>query len=259
MNKKNLSIGLLAVLLFYTVDALAVPHRQKAGHGTSGNHQAHAKAQKNTGHPFIVAIDAGHGGKDTGAIGPTGLMEKNVAYSISRHLVNMLDKDKSIKPVMVRHGDKFIGLQQRSAIARDAGADLLVSIHADAFRDDGVKGSSVFTLLNPKGRGGQSAATRKASHRAATKMLGELRNLQVLHCRQVKRARYAVLRTQGVPSMLIETGFITNPQEEMKLATLKHQEKIAQSIYNGVRAYARTAKPTAIKLSKFKHVMVASR
>jgi N-acetylmuramoyl-L-alanine amidase len=241
MLMNNLIACLVAVLLLNEADAMAL-------------------SPKHTAHQFIVAIDAGHGGKDTGAIGPRGTFEKQVVYAISRKLEHLIDKDRNMTPVMVRRGDTFIGLKRRAEIARDAGADLFVSLHADASSDDDAKGSSVFTLLNRrKGRVGPTAATRKASNRAAVKILGELRNQQYLHCRQVKRARFAVLKSSNVPSMLIETGFITNPQEENKLASRSHQENLAQSIYAGIRAYARTAKPKSTKSARFRHVILASR
>jgi N-acetylmuramoyl-L-alanine amidase len=298
MSMNRLIACLIAVVLFNSASVMAHPPRHKGHHpaaavhpsysekraaATDAHHAAHAfarasqtyaqavfrhaAASKGRGaeqptrrNPFIVAIDAGHGGKDTGAIGPNGIFEKNVVYAISRQLEQLIDTDANMKPVMVRRGDTFIGLQRRAQIARDAGADLFVSLHADAFHDDGARGSAVFTLPNHgKGHGGNSASTRKASNRAAVKILGELRKGQYLHCRQVKRARYAVLKSPDVPSMLIETGFITNPLEEGKLASHAHQEKLAHSIYNGIRAYARTAKPKPAHHARSKAVLVAAR
>jgi N-acetylmuramoyl-L-alanine amidase len=298
MSMNSLMACLIAVVLFYSANVMAYSPGHK-GHGPSASvHHSRLKKQTDSAgvhqsaqgfasanqtyaqavyrhaagikggdsgkpmhrHPFIVAIDAGHGGKDTGAIGPKGIYEKNVVYAISRQLEQLIDTDANMRPVMVRRGDTFIGLQRRAKIARDAGADLFVSLHADAFHDDGARGSAVYTLLNHgKGHGSNSASTRKASNRAAVKILGELRKQQYLHCRQVKRARYAVLKSPDVPSMLIETGFITNPQEEGKLASHSHQEKLAHSIYNGIRAYARTAKPKHANPSRSRAVIVASR
>ena len=255
---KNTIIACLAVIFsMNAVNAMAVSHRHKLHHSSPGTHAIDRQAK--APHSFVVAIDAGHGGKDVGAIGPNGTYEKQVVYAISRKLENLIQQDANMKPVLVRKGDAFIGLQRRSEIARDAKADLFVSIHADAYQDGAVKGSSVFTLLNRKGRNGPSASTRKASNRAAAKILGEFRSQQHLHCRQVKRARYAVLKSPDVPSMLIETGFITNPLEERKLASHSHQEKLAHSIYNGIRAYARTASPKSAKPARFRHVILASR
>jgi len=260
---------LIALLCLNSADVLAHSHKHRThnlSHKTHETHRSHgtklahsSNRQTLKRHPFVVAIDAGHGGKDTGAIGPSGVYEKQVAYAISRKLQQLIDKDETMQPVMVRNGDRFIGLQERGVIARKAGADLFVSVHADAFRDDDAKGSSVYTLLNRKGRSGPTASTRKASNRAAAKILSELRSQQPLHCRHVKRAGYAVLKTPGIPSMLIETGFITNPIEEKKLASKAHQEKLAHSIYNGIRAYARTARPRVVKHAKPRHVMLASK
>ena len=289
MSMNSLIACLIAVVLFNSANAMAYSPRHKGHHPSASVHNSSPKKLAAAAHAhhsaqgfasasrtyaqavyrhaagrmggdsvkpkrrrtFIVAIDAGHGGKDTGAIGPNGIFEKNVVYAISRQLKHLLDTDANMTPVMVRRGDTFIGLKRRAEIARDAGADLFVSLHADAFHDDGARGSAVYTLLNHgKGHGGNSASTRKASNRAAVKILGELRKQQYLHCRQVKRARYAVLKSPDVPSMLIETGFITNPTEEGKLASHSHQEKLAHSIYNGIRAYARTAKPKPAKSSR---------
>jgi len=257
MLKNTIIACLAAIFSMNAVNAMAVSHRHKPHHSPRGTHATDRQAK--APHSFVVAIDAGHGGKDVGAIGPNGTYEKQVVYAISRKLENLIRQDANMKPVLVRKGDAFIGLQRRAEIAHDAKADLFVSIHADAYQDGAVKGSSVFTLLNRKGRNGPSASTRKASNRAAAKILGEFRSQQHLHCRQVKRARYAVLKSPDVPSMLIETGFITNPLEERKLASHSHQEKLAHSIYNGIRAYARTASPKSAKPARFRHVILASR
>ena len=272
MLKNTILACLAAVLSLCSVEGMAQSHNHHSHHSTHRASTKHERKQSPARHvviqsktkdasrpPFVVAIDAGHGGKDVGAIGPRGTYEKQVVYSISRQLERMIDKDSTMLPVMVRKGDRFIGLGQRSAIARHAGADLFVSLHADAFHDDDVQGSSVYTLLNRKGRSGPNASTRKASNRAAAKILGELRSQQPLHCPHVKRARYAVLRTPGVPSMLIETGFITNPLDEKKLANPTHQQKIARSIYHGIQAYARTARPKLAKPARTRNMMVASR
>ncbi len=203
---------------------------------------------------YVIAIDAGHGGKDTGAIGPNGTLEKNVVYGIACKLTDLIRAEHDMRPVMVRRGDKFIGLRRRREIARAAHADLFISVHADAYADEGARGSSVFTLARHRAMFGPELAdvsrhTLKASVRAARKVLGELRKKQHLHYRQVQKARFAVLKSPDVPSMLIETGFISNPEEELRLANRRHQERIARSIFYGVRSYLppRLAEPPAVR------------
>jgi len=209
---------------------------------------------------FVVAIDAGHGGRDTGAIGHFGTLEKQVVYSIARKLENFIRSDSHLQPVMVRRGDRFVGLSQRTDIARNAGADLLVSLHADAFRRGDAKGFSVFTLAHRGIRQDRlSASARKASNRAAVKVIRELRKQEPPHCRQVKKARFAVLKSQTVPSMLIETGFISNPQEEKKLASQPYQQKLAHSIYQGIREYSKAVARVRSKPLRSRKVVLASR
>ncbi|MFZ4703244.1 MAG: N-acetylmuramoyl-L-alanine amidase family protein, partial [Candidatus Methylumidiphilus sp.] len=175
MLKNTIIACLAAIFSMNGINAMAVSHRHKLHHSSPGIHATDRQAK--APHSFVVAIDAGHGGKDVGAIGPNGTYEKQVVYAISRKLENLIRQDANMKPVLVRKGDAFIGLQRRAEIAHDAGADLFVSIHADAFHDEGANGSAVFTLLN-RGRGhsGPSASTRKASNRAAAKILGEFRS-----------------------------------------------------------------------------------
>ena len=275
MIKHCLIALLISMFWSYCTDAMANASRHKGHHATGSSHlMAHStsshRASKTHHHAsaaqaptadrqaFIVAIDAGHGGKDTGAIGPSGTYEKQVAYAISRKLARLIDQDPTMTPVVVRKGDTFIGLKRRAEIARDARADLFVSLHADAYRDADAKGSSVFTLLNRgKVPGVPPASTRKASNNAAGKILTALRSQQHLHCRQVKKAGYAVLRSPDVPSMLIETGFISNPQDEQKLANPAHQESLARSIYHGIQAYAQSARHRG--KTSARHVTLASR
>ncbi len=188
---------------------------------------------------FIVAIDAGHGGKDTGAIGPKGTYEKDVVYAISRKLADMIRAEPDMRAVMVRRGDRFVGLRRRREIAQAAHADLFVSLHADAHVGEAASGSSVFTLAR---RTDSALAdvpphTRMASVQAARKVLGELRKKYHLHFHRVQKARFMVLKSPDVPSILVETGFISNPEEELKLASRLHQERIARSIFYGIRSF----------------------
>lgn len=197
--------------------------------------------------PRIVAIDAGHGGKDTGAVGPGGTQEKQVTYAIARKLESLVRAKPGMKPAMVRRGDTFISLQRRTELARLAGADLFLSIHADAYADARAKGSSVFVHAPRRVEYARGAKGLSESRRAAGKVLSELRKRHELHYHHVQRASFVVLKTRDMPSMLVETGFISNPEEERKLASPAYQEKIARGIYNGVCAYFQAIRPVDVR------------
>lgn len=226
-------------------------------------------AAKNT---FIVAIDAGHGGEDPGAVGRCGTREKDVVLCISRYLKELIDKEPNMKAVLIRSGDYYVGLGQRVLRARKQKADLFVSIHADAVQDKRAEGASVFTLSE---RGASSAAARwlaerenrsdlvggvslknknkvlasvlldlsqsaskEESHTAARHILRSLGKMASLHCGQVEKAGFAVLKAPDIPSLLVETGFISHPPTERKLRTPEYQRRIATSILHGIRQYA---------------------
>lgn len=200
----------------------------------------------------IIAIDAGHGGKDTGAVGAHGTQEKTVALAIARKLAAFLRAEPGFRPLLVRKNDRYIGLRQRAAIARQGDADLLLSVHADAAANPKASGSSVYTLKRPSG----TAAA--ASQRAAHQILGELRKRQPVHYPQVESARFAVLKSPDLPSVLIETGYLSNPSEELKLASPAHQEKVARAIFNGVKAYFYAVKPVrGLGVGKGKVILAA--
>jgi len=219
----------------------------------------------------VIAIDAGHGGKDTGAIGPGGTLEKNVVFAVARRLEALIRAEPGMRPVMVRHGDQFIDLRQRADLARRARADLFVSIHADAYVNAEAKGSSVFTL-SPHGASNVAArwladranaadlvggvklrdkdkllasvlldlsqgATQESSDRAALRILGELEKNHHLHHRDVQKAGFVVLMSPDMPSLLVETAFISNPREEQSLRSAQHQDRLARSIFAGIRRH----------------------
>ncbi len=218
-----------------------------------------------------IAIDAGHGGEDPGAIGRRGTYEKDVTLAIARKLKALVDADPKMRAVMIRDGDYYIKLSKRVKTARDARADLFVSIHADAFRKSHARGSSVYALSE---RGATSAAARllaakeneadliggvnidvedamlkqvlidmtqtntiNESLKLAKNVLGELGTINKLHKPHVEQAGFAVLKAPDIPSILVETAFLTNPQEERKLRNSKYQRKFAQSILEGIRKY----------------------
>lgn len=225
---------------------------------------------------MIVAIDAGHGGEDPGAIGPGGTYEKVVTLAIARELEKRINDMPGMQAVMIRTGDYFIPLQARYQRARAAGADLFLSIHADSFRDFRVRGSSVY-ILSRTGASSQAArmlaerenradlvggvpldqaddmlssvlldlsqsAALEYSENAAEKLLQNLGSVGRVHRRNVERANFVVLRAPDVPSVLIEVGFISNPRDERDLNTPAHRRQIAGAIAGGVRDhFMRTA------------------
>ncbi|MEI7368524.1 N-acetylmuramoyl-L-alanine amidase AmiB [Pectobacterium colocasium] len=226
----------------------------------------------------VVAIDAGHGGQDPGAIGTNGLREKNVTIAIARKLQVLLNNDPAFKGVLTRDGDYFISVMGRSDVARKQGANLLVSIHADAAPNRNAKGASVWVLSNRRANsemanwleqhekqsellGGagdllanssadpylsqavldlQFGHSQRVGYDVATKVLRELQRVGGLHKRRPEHASLGVLRSPDIPSLLVETGFITNVSEERLLGSNDYQEKIANAIYQGLRGYFQT-------------------
>jgi len=223
---------------------------------------------------LIVAIDAGHGGDDPGALGPYGIREKTVVLAIAKELQTLFAKQPGFQAKMIRSGDYYVGLRARTQRARKMNADILVSIHADAFKSPKAKGASVYALSQ---RGASSEAARwlaesenssdlaggvgglnlenkdsvlagvlldlsqTASMRASVttggQVLSELGKITKLHKKQVEKAGFVVLKSPDVPSILVETGFISNPEEAKKLSSKPHQRRVARAIFNGVKRY----------------------
>ena len=229
------------------------------------------KTVKNKARDIIIAIDAGHGGEDPGAHGPRGTQEKKVVLAISKKVAALINKKPGMKAVLVRKGDYYIKLRKRMQIARAHKADLFVSIHADAFKNSKVRGASVFTLSN-RGASSEAArwlakhensadlvggvkladkedmlasvlmdlsqtATKEASRDVAGKILRNFKGIGHLHKNDVQKAGFMVLKSPDIPSILVETAFISNPGEERKLRSSAHQSKIAKAIYSGVVSY----------------------
>jgi N-acetylmuramoyl-L-alanine amidase len=250
------------------------------GHGKS-NHNDVASARQaalmlNAQRKVVVCIDAGHGGKDQGAHGPDGTLEKNVTLAVARDLEARINRQPGMKAVLTRDGDYFIELPQRFKIARDNKADLFVSIHADSYTSDDAKGSSVW-VLSPRGKTNEAArflADREnaeliggttlddksddlakvlidlqqswaiqASDVIAGNVLNALGQLGPTHRGYVERANFVVLRSPDVPSILVETAFISNPAEEHKLRDPEHQDKLAEAVMSGVKNYFETTPP----------------
>jgi N-acetylmuramoyl-L-alanine amidase len=231
----------------------------------------------------VVAIDAGHGGEDPGAIGATGAYEKQITLAVARELARQLDAEPGMSAVLIRDGDYFLPLKQRYEKAREAKADLFISIHADAFRNRQASGSSVF-MLSQRGASSEAArwladrenasdlvggvslddkddtlaavlldlsqgATLSASDAVANQVLKSIGRLGRMHKREVQRANFVVLRSPDVPSILIETAFISNPAEEKRLRDAGHQARLATAIVDGVRDYFHAAPPPGTRIA----------
>ncbi len=238
---------------------------------------------------LVIAIDAGHGGDDPGAIGPGRTREKDVVLSIAKRLAALVEQEPGMRPVLVRQGDYYIGLRKRINIARKHGADLFVSVHADGFRDRRVKGSSVF-VLSRRGASSEMArwlaekenaadlaggvrlddkddllaevlldlsqtATIEASVEVAGNMLGELKHLGKTHKSSVQQAGFVVLKSPDIPSVLVETAFISNPSEERKLRDRRHQEALARAMLRGIKGYFASHAPPGTHLAAREHVI----
>lgn len=234
----------------------------------------------------VVAIDAGHGGKDPGAIGQNGLKEKNVTISIARKLEKRLKDDPMFKPVLTRDGDYFISVAGRSEVARKFGSNMLVSIHADSAPNRTATGSSVWVLSNRRannelgnwleqsekqsellGGAGDALAngadpylsqavldlqfgnSQRVGYAVAQDVIRQLRQIGKVHKSTPEHASLGVLRSPDIPSILVETGFISNSTEEQLLGSDTYQEQVAAAIHGGLRAYF-TANPLQAAPSK---------
>lgn len=225
----------------------------------------------------IVAVDAGHGGEDPGALGHYGSQEKDITLTIARKLKKIIDKQPGMQAVLIRNGDYYVSLRKRIKLARKAKADMFVSIHADAFRNPNVKGSSVY-VLSERGASDEASkwladqensadlvggvslddkdktlamvlldlsqtATIEASTRVADNVLSEIRKIAPVHKKTVQHARFVVLKSPDIPSLLVETAFISNPREEKRLRNNRYQKKLARAILKGVKAYFKASPP----------------
>lgn len=221
--------------------------------------------------PLVISIDAGHGGEDPGAIGHRGNYEKKITLAISKKLQKLIDANPVMQSRLVRTGDYFVKLHKRRQIARDVKSDMFISIHADAFTKKSARGFSVFALSQ---RGATSAMARAiaAKENAADliggvslkdkddvvakvlvdlsmtntiseslnfggRVLKKLGKVGKLHSKRVEQAGFAVLKSPDIPSILVETGFITNPTEEKNLTSDWYQQKVAQAIYEAIDEY----------------------
>jgi N-acetylmuramoyl-L-alanine amidase len=248
-------------------------------HASAAQNTPKRAARKAPSRGITVALDPGHGGEDPGAIGRRGTYEKTVVLAIGRKLKKVLDSDRTMRVMLTRNDDFYVPLAERVTKARRVQADLFVSIHADAFREPSARGSSVFALSE---HGATSAAARwLAQKENAADLIGGV-NLDIkdpvlartlldlsqtaqisdslkvgqevldgigshnaLHRGTVEQAGFAVLKAPDIPSILIETAFISNPDEELKLRSPREQQRFAESIAEGIRRYFAQSPPLA--------------
>lgn len=183
----------------------------------------------------IIAVDPGHGGRDPGAIGCHGAMEKNITLAIGLDLARLIDRAPGVRAVLTRHSDQYVGLRQRRRIARNAHARLFVSIHANSGKPS-WRGATVY-----------AQPTRDPEEKSSVK-LAALITRQLARIEPVdkqRRADFVVLRSTRIPSVLVETGYITNPAEERNLVSPAFQEKIAMAIFRGIMRFVPTHKKVA--------------
>lgn len=232
----------------------------------------------------IIAIDAGHGGKDPGAIGKRGTYEKNVVLAIARELARQINRERGMKAVLIRDGDYYIGLRERIKKARLQKADLFVSIHADAYKNTEARGLSIYAL-SVRGASSEAAqwlanrenaseliggvslddkddlvasvlldlsqtATIQSSLDVGDEILREMKRHGKLHRDVVQQAGFMVLKSPDIPSILVETAFISNPEEERKLSNRQYQGKMAQTILSGIKRYFQRKAPPGTLLAQ---------
>ena len=232
----------------------------------------------------IIAIDAGHGGKDPGATGASGTHEKTITLQIAKKLEKIVNQKPGMKAVLIRSNDRFMRLRERIAKARDSKADMMISLHADSFPDPRAKGSSVYAL-SVDGATSETArlladnenatdllfgdvsmsvddqmvkevlfdlsltGTIQASLDIGSDVLSHIRKVNRVHKKSVQQAGFAVLKAPNIPSILLETAFISNPREERNLRSSAHQMKVAKAIGRGVSDYFSSKAPPGTWLS----------
>jgi N-acetylmuramoyl-L-alanine amidase len=240
-----------------------------------------------SGRDIIVAIDAGHGGNDPGAMGRSGAREKDITLSIARRLKERIDQEPGMRAVLTRDGDYFLAHRVRIKRARDQQADMFISVHADSYNDRSVVGSSVYTL-SARGASDEAArwlaerenaadlvggvsledksdvlksvlldlsqgASMSASLIAADNVMNELDRIGNVTRRGVKQAGFLVLKSPDIPSMLVETAFISNANEEARLKDPRHQQRLAEAIHSGVRTYFYANPPPGTHIAQLRH------
>ena len=255
------------------------PGAQAPERAPDGKPEAKPEAKASGRRRITVALDPGHGGEDPGAVGQRGTFEKNVTLAIGRKLKRIIDAEPGMRAMLTRDDDYYVPLAARVQRARRVEADLFVSIHADAFREPRARGSSVFALsesgatssaakwlaqkenaadliggVNLDGRDPVLARTLldlsqtaqiSDSMKVGRHMLESIGTINALHKGSVEQAGFAVLKAPDIPSVLVETAFISNPDEELKLRSERHQAKFAESMSDGIRRYFAANPPLA--------------
>lgn len=238
-----------------------------------------AKSRATKKRDVIIAIDAGHGGKDPGATGRAGTHEKIITLQIAKKLEKYINEQRGMRAVLTRKNDRFMRLRERIHKARDAGADMFISLHADSFPDPRARGSSIYAL-SVDGASSETARLLAEKENAAdllfgdvdlavedqmvkevlfdlsltgtiessldmgSEILNQIKTVNRVHKKKVQQAGFAVLKAPNIPSVLLETAFISNPKEEKNLKSSAHQKKVAKAITRGVGKYfARKAPP----------------
>ncbi|GAB0057202.1 N-acetylmuramoyl-L-alanine amidase AmiC [Candidatus Magnetaquicoccaceae bacterium FCR-1] len=186
---------------------------------------------------IVIVLDPGHGGIDPGAIGAGGVKEKDVALSVARQVAREINATPGYKAFLTRNEDRFVGLSRRCAIARNHKADLFISLHADAFHIPSARGASVY-CLSERGRRNPVPANQKSLMLGNT-LLSAIASTPSLslHFKTIKQARFAVLKTQEIPSVLVEMAFLSNRQEEMLLRKSSHQASLAKAVTVGAKNF----------------------
>lgn len=233
----------------------------------------------------VIAIDAGHGGKDPGATGRSGTKEKTITLQIAKRLEKDINKQRGMKAVLVRKNDRFLRLRDRISRARQSHADMMISLHADSFPDPRARGSSIYAL-SVDGASSETArlladkenasdllfgdvdlvvedqmvkevlfdlsltGTIESSLDIGNEILSQIKTVNRVHKKKVQQAGFAVLKAPNIPSILIETAFISNPREEKNLRTASHQQKVARAITRGVSRYFQRKAPPGTWLAE---------
>lgn len=229
--------------------------------------------KKSVPHPVVIAIDAGHGGHDPGAIGPNGEKEKNITLAIAKRLAYLINQHPRMRAILTRKGDYYVGLRGRLQIARQDNADLFIALHADSYFNNRASGASVYALsqhgatseaarwlarrdnyselggVDLSELGDQSALLRSVlidlaqtatitdSLHLGNMMLSNLKNVTRLHYSRVEQAPFMVLKSPDIPSILVEMGFISNAKEEARLSDENYQYQIALALFNSIESY----------------------
>ncbi|MDQ6967394.1 MAG: N-acetylmuramoyl-L-alanine amidase [Mariprofundaceae bacterium] len=231
---------------------------------------------KKSHHEIVIAVDAGHGGEDPGAIGRNGLKEKDFTLRVAKKLAALINSKPGMRAVLTRKGDYFVPLRKRVRLARKAHADLMISIHADAVKTRTVQGASVYTLAERGATPDRVAVALAAKENAADEiggvmlsqavddpmvrnilgdmakrdslnssqllaenMLLQMKKIDTIKYKTPKRARFVVLTALEIPSVLVELNFISNPKQERKMKSIKHQERLAKALYQASKNFFR--------------------